>query len=116
MHIYLGQRDPPPTDHICMEYCLTKKVSQIAQCTYTKAPSLPTDHRSMVYHYTKYVSHIAECTYTREHAPPLQLTIDVWNTATPKKFHIFQNSHIPRPPPAIDHRSMVYHYTNTFNI
>ena len=42
---------------------------------------------------------------------PLQLTIDVWNTATPKSFtdsrmHIYQGC-----PPPIDHRSMEYHYT-----
>ena len=43
--------------------------------------------------------------------PLLQLTIDVWNTATPKKFHIQQKSHIPRSPPPIDHRCMEYHYT-----
>ena len=30
----------PPTDQICMEYCYTKEVSHIAECTYTKAPLL----------------------------------------------------------------------------
>ena len=45
----------------------------------------PIDHRFMEYHYTKEVSHIAEWTYTKA---PLQLTIDVWNTATQNKFHI----------------------------
>ena len=39
-------------------------------------------------------------TYTRMHVyfgqmyPPLQLTIDVWNTITPNKFHIVKNAHI----------------------
>ena len=31
---------PPPIDHRCMEYCYTKKVSQIAEYTCTKAPLL----------------------------------------------------------------------------
>ena len=42
---------------------------------------------------------------------PLQLIIDVWNTATAKGFtysrmHIYQGL-----PPPIDHRSMKHHYT-----
>ena len=47
----------------------------------------PIDHRCMQYHYTEYIKHIEECTYTEGRWTPLQLTIDVWNTATPKKFH-----------------------------
>ena len=43
--------------------------------------------------------------------PLLQLTIDLWNTTTPNKFHIGQNAHIPSPPSPIDHRPMEYHYT-----
>ena len=26
---------------------------------------------------------------------PLQLTIDLYNTITPNKFHIYQNAHLP---------------------
>ena len=43
----------------------------------------------------------------------LKLTIDIWNTATPNKFQIQQNAHIPRPPPPIDHRCMEYCYTES---
>ena len=35
MHIYLGQMDPPPIDHRCMESHYAKYVSHIAQYTYT---------------------------------------------------------------------------------
>ena len=85
MHIYPGQMYLPP----------------------------PINHRSMEYHYTKQVSHIAECTYTQGRCTPLQLTIDLWNTTTPNKFHILQNAHIPMAdvPPPINHRSLEHHYT-----
>ena len=46
--------------------------------------------------------------------PPL--TIDLWNTTTPNKFHIWHNAHIPSadiPPPLIDHSSMEHHYTKS---
>ena len=70
----------------------------------------PINHRSIEYQNTKQVSHIAECTYTK--APFLQLTIDLWNTTTPKEFNIQQNVHIPlaHVPPPINHRSIEYHY------
>ena len=43
---------------------------------------------------------------------PLQLTIYVWNTATPNKFHIYSRMNIHQGcPPPTDHRSMEYHYT-----
>ena len=44
----------------------------------------------MEYMYIKEVSHIVESTYTEDTSTPskLQLTIDVWNTVTPNKFHI----------------------------
>ena len=45
---------------------------------------------------------------------PLQLIIDVCNTATPKTFPD-SSIHIYRAPPApIDNRSMEYHYTKCF--
>ena len=43
------------------------------------------DNRCIVYCYTTEVAHIAQCTYTKA---LLQLSIDVWNTITPNKFHI----------------------------
>ena len=71
--------------------------------TCTHPFNTPIDNRCMEYHYTKSVSHIAECTYTEDISnSPLQLTIDLWNTITPNKFHIQQNAHILRihlPPP-----------------
>ena len=49
----------------------------------------PIDNRSMEYHYTMSLSDIAECTYTYGRCTsPFQLTIDVWYTATPQKFHM----------------------------
>ena len=55
--------------------------------------------------------------YQCRQTPPLpQLTIDVWKTTTPNKFHIWKNAHIPvqtdPPPPPINHRSMEDHYTS----
>ena len=47
----------------------------------------PIDHRCMEYCYTKEVSHIAECTYTDGRWTLLQLTINVWATAVPQKFN-----------------------------
>ena len=48
----------------------------------------PINHRSIECHYTKYIY-----IYSRMHIYlgqmyPLQLTIDVWHTATPSKIHI----------------------------
>ena len=59
----------------------------------------PTKHRSMDHHYTDNISHIEESTPNLwvhifrwsgqlKFTPLLQLTIDLWNTTTPNKFHI----------------------------
>ena len=50
--------------------------------------------------------------------PPLQLKIYLWNTITPNKFHIWQNTHIlrihvPLFNTPIDNRCMEYHYTKS---
>ena len=47
---------PPPNDHTCMEFCYTKKVSHITECTYPDGRwtlQSPIDHRCMEYCYTK---------------------------------------------------------------
>ena len=83
------------------------------QCRQTPPPS-PINHRSVEDQYTDYVSHIEECTDTsadRPH-PLLQLTIDVWKTTTPTKFHISKNAQIPVADlPPFEHRSLEHHYT-----
>ena len=56
MHIYKAYIYHPQCDNRCMEYCYTKYVSHIAECTYTEdtcTTHTPIDNRSMEYHYTK---------------------------------------------------------------
>ena len=65
---------------------------------FNPTPNPPINHRFLKIHYTKSVSYIAQCTYTHGRLTPppiLQLSIDLWKTITPNKFHIKHNAHIP---------------------
>ena len=77
-----------------MQHHYKQEVSHIEECTYTHGrltlPPPPTEHRSLQHHYTQEVSHIEEYTYTygRLTLPLLQMSIDLFKTITPNKFHI----------------------------
>ena len=92
------------TNTLCCTYCRMHRY----QCRQTSPPP-PIDHKSLEDHYTISVSWQTDTT------PLLQLTIDLWQTntlcCTYCRMHRYQCRQTP-PPPPIDHRSLVNHYTD----
>ena len=94
MHIYLGQMYPHPN--------------------YPQMYGIPLHQICFNITVYTYIDYRSECTYTYTYGrwTPPQLTIDIWNTATPKSFtNSTMHMYLGQMYPTIDHRCMEYHFT-----